>query len=102
MSKKRNQYSAKFKLKVVLSALKEDVSISELSSTYGVHSTVIHRFKKEALGSIEVGFSSKLEQQKTDHADEVKELHAKIGELTMERDFLSKASEGLILRGAKK
>ena len=102
MSKKRNQYSAKFKLKVVLSALKEDIPISELSSTYGVHSTVIHRWKKEALGSIEFGFSSKLEQQKTDHADEVKELHAKIGELTMERDFLSKASEGLILRGAKK
>jgi len=102
MSKKRNQYSAKFKLKVVLSALKEDVPISELSSTYGVHSTVIHRWKKEALGSIEVGFSSKLAQQKTDHADEVKELHAKIGELTMERDFLSRASEGLMSRGAKK
>ena len=67
-----------------------------------MHSTVIHGWKKEALGSIEVGFSSKLEQQKTDHADEVKELHAKIGELTMERDFLSKASEGLMLRGAKK
>jgi len=87
---------------VVLSALKEDVPISELSSTYGVHSTVIHRWKKEALGSIEVGFSSKLEKQKTDHADKVKELHAKIGELTMECDFLSKASEGLIFRSAKK
>lgn len=102
MSKKRNHYSAKFKLKVVLSALREDVPISELSSEYGVHATVINRWKKEALGSIEVGFSSKLDKQQTDHAYEVKELHAKIGELTMERDFLSKASEGLKSRGAKK
>ena len=102
MSRKRNKYSAKFKLKMVLLALREDVPISEISSEHGVHATVINRWKKEALGSIEVGFSSKLEKQQTDHADEVKELHAKIGELTMERDFLSKASARLTSGGAKK
>ena len=102
MGMKRNKYSSKFKLKVVLSALREDVSISQLSSEYGLHATVINRWKKEALGSIEAGFSSKFEKQQTDHADEVKELHAKIGELTMERDFLSKSSAGLTSGGVKK
>lgn len=102
MSRTRKNYSAKFKSQVVLSALREDAPISELSSRYGVHSTVIHRWKKEALASMEAGFSGKIETQTVDHQAEVKELHAKIGQLTVERDFLSEASSRLGLGGGKK
>ena len=102
MSKTRKNYSAKFKSQVALAALREDSPISELSSKYGVHATVIHRWKKEALASMETGFSGKFENQKVDHNAEIKELHAKIGQLTVERDFLSEASNRLGLGGGKK
>lgn len=63
---------------------------------------MIHRWKKEALVSMEAGFSGKVESQAVDHQAEIKELHAKIGQLTVERDFLSEASNRLGLGGVKK
>lgn len=102
MSRTRKNYPAKFKAKVALSALRDDAPISELSSKYGVHATVIHRWKKEALASMETGFSSKLEKQKEEQSSHIKHLHAKIGQLTVERDFLVDASSRLGLGGVKK
>ena len=102
MSKTRKNYPAKFKAQVALAALREDASIVELSTRYGVHATVIHRWKKEALSSLEAGFSGKLEIQDKDHESEVKTLHAKLGQLTVERDFLADASSRLGLGGVKK
>lgn len=102
MSRTRKNYPAKFKAKVALSALREDAPISELSLKYGVHATVIHRWKKEALASMETGFSCKLEKQKEEQFSHIKHLHAKIGQLTVERDFLVDASNRLGLGGVKK
>ncbi len=102
MSKTRKNYPANFKAKVALAALREDAPISEISSKYGVHATVIHRWKREALAAMEAGFSGKLDVQKSDHAAEIKELHAKIGQLTVERDFLADASSRLGRGGVKK
>jgi transposase len=102
MSKTRKNYPASFKTKVVISALREDIPVSELALKYGVHAKVIHRWKKEAVASMEAGFSGKLEVQKNDHASEVKELHAKIGQLSVERDFLVDASNRLGLGGGRK
>ena len=48
------------------------------------------------------GFSGKQERQENDHSTEIKELHAKIGQLMMERDFLADASKRLGLFGGKK
>ena len=68
MSKTRKNYPASFKTKVVISALREDIPVSELALKYGVHAKVIHRWKKEAVASMEAGFFCKLEVQKNDHA----------------------------------
>lgn len=102
MSRTRKNHPAAFKSKVTLSALREDTPVSELALKYGVHATVIHRWKKEALASMESGFSGKLEKAATDHEAHIKELHAKIGQQSMELDFLLNASARLGLGGAKK
>nr|VFK23216.1 MAG: transposase [Candidatus Kentron sp. LPFa] len=102
MSRSRKQYTAAFKAKVALAAIREDATVSELSSRYGVHSNVIHRWKKEAIQSMEAVFSGKFETQNNCHKEEIKTLHSKIGELTVERDFLAEASNRLGLGGVKK
>jgi transposase len=102
MSRIRKSHSADFKAKVALAALREDATLAELSTRYGVHATVIHRWKKDALASMTAGFSGKQERQENDHSTEIKELHAKIGQLMMERDFLADASKRLGLFGGKK
>ncbi len=101
MSRTRKNYPASFKAKVALSALREDAPIAELAVKYGVHATVIHRWKHEALASMEAGFSGKLEKSHTEHEEQLHELHAKIGRLSVERDFLVNASTRLGFGGGK-
>ncbi len=102
MSSTRKNHPASFKAKVVLDALREDTPISILSSKHGIHAKVIHRWKKEAMASIEAGFSGKHEKISNDQDSHIHELHAKIGQLTVERDFLVRASNRLGLGGVKK
>jgi transposase len=102
MSRTRKNHPASFKAKVALSALREDAPISELALKFGVHATVIHRWKREALTAMEAGFSGKLEKNHTDQEAHIHELHATIGRLSVERDFLVDASNRLGLGGAKK
>ncbi len=52
MSRIRKKHSASFKTKVALAAIREDRPILELALTYGVHATVIHRWKREAAVSM--------------------------------------------------
>ncbi|WP_032114037.1 transposase [Candidatus Paracaedibacter symbiosus] len=102
MSGIRKHHSAEFKAQVALAAIREDATITELSSRFGVHATVIHRWKKEALAGMVASFSGKQVVQENGHADQIKELHAKIGQLTVERDFLEKVSKRLGIIGGKK
>ena len=95
MSRVRRNHPAKFKTQVALAAIREDAPISALALKYGVHSQLINRWKKEALSSMESGFSGKLETNKNDHAVEIKELHAKIGQQSVELDFLQGVSNRL-------
>jgi len=90
MSKKRRNHSAAFKAKVALDAIKGDKTLSELASQYSLHPNQIQTWKKKLLeGSKDIFDSS--EKSRKDTESEIKELHAKIGQLTMERDFLAKA-----------
>ena len=92
MSKsKRNRYSAEFKAKVALEAIRGEMTLSELGAKYEIHPNMIAGWKRKAIENLPEMFSTKSEKNKKDEEARIKELHAKIGELTIERDFLSKA-----------
>lgn len=92
MSKtKRKRYSAEFKAKVALEAIKGEQTVAELGSRYGLHPNMITNWKRRAIENLAETFSTKAERARSADDPQIKELHAKIGELTVERDFLAKA-----------
>jgi len=102
MSSVRKNYPAGFKAKVSLSAIREEGTLTELSLRFGVHRSVIKRWREEALSHMESGFQEKRSGEEEGHTRNIKHLHEKIGQLTVERDFLLDASMKLGLGGAKK
>ena len=90
MSRKRRTHSPDFKAKVALAAIKGDETLSELARRYQINANLIVKWKKLLLeNSGEVFVSGK--GLAPDRESEIKSLQAKIGEITMENDFLSKA-----------
>jgi transposase len=102
MVQKRQQYSSEFKAKVALAAIREEGSLSELSSRFGINANVISKWKMKALSSLGEIFSGKHERQQSSNDYQIKALHAKIGELTVEKDFLQEVSQKLGLSGGRK
>ena len=88
---KRRSFSSGFKAKIALEAFAGEATLAELAARHKVHPNLITKWKRQAAeGMVEV-FSGKAGRRDGGHEAEIKELHAKIGELTVERDFLSKA-----------
>ena len=87
----RRNFSAEFKAKVALEALVGDQTLADLAAKHDVHPNMIAQWKRQAKQSLPAAFGRKASRGSTDRDAEVKELHAKIGQLTVENDFLSKA-----------
>jgi transposase len=92
MTGKRTRYSTAFKAKVALEALRGELTIAQLVTKHGVHQTLINAWKRQAVEGLAAVFSGKAEAAEAAREGEVERLHAKIGRLVVERDFLSKAS----------
>jgi transposase len=86
----RKRYSAEFKAKVALEAIRGELTISQLGAKHGVHQTMINAWKKQAMANLSTVFEGKPEVGKVREED-IEKLHAKIGQLVVERDFLAKA-----------
>ena len=91
MTGKRKRYSADFKAKVALEALKGELTLSQLAAKHGVHQTMIAAWRKQAIEGLAGVFSGRTEAAEGASAGEKEKLHAKIGQLVVERDFLAKA-----------
>ena len=92
MAGKRRRYSAEIKAKVALEAIRGEAPISELVSKHGVHQTLINAWKRQAVEGMAGVFAGKAEEAAAEREGELEKLHAKIGRLVVERDFLAKAS----------
>jgi transposase len=91
MTGKRTRYSADFKAKVALEALRGELTTAQLAAKHGIHQTMVGDWKRQAMEGLTAVFSDKAAAQESAKAD-IEKLHAKIGQLLVERDFLAKAS----------
>ena len=89
--KTRRRFSAEFKAKVALEALQGQRTIAELATKHELHPTQIAAWKREAVEKLAKVFDEKGSAREQNRDAEVTKLHAKIGQLVVERDFLAKA-----------
>ncbi len=87
---KRRRFTAEFKARVALDALRGDKTIQEIAARYKVHPNQVSGWKRQAVDGLDAIFSNGVDKVRVDHESEVHGLHAKIGELTVERDFLAR------------
>jgi transposase len=87
---KRRKFTPEFKAKVALEALRGDRTIQEIAARHKVHPNQVSTWKRQAMDGLGEVFSNGADQGRRDVEAEVHDLHAKIGQLTVERDFLAK------------
>jgi len=87
--KPRKNYPKEFKARVALEAIREQKTIAELSSEYEVHSTLIVRWKKDALDNIADIFARKNEREPSDK-ELIENLYKQIGQSQVEINWLKK------------
>ena len=89
MNRKRRNFSATFKAKVAIEAIKERETLAELSKKYDLHPNQISNWKKEFLEKSSLVFESK-KKEDSEIVTDVDKLYSKIGRLEMENDFIKK------------
>lgn len=89
MRRPRRNHSSAFKAKVALAAIKGDLTLAQLSERFDVHQNQITQWKGELMARAGEVFATAAERR--DSGPDLKTLHAKIGQLALENDFLSGA-----------
>lgn len=91
----KKHYTAQQKAKIVLEILKEERSIAQIASEYGIHSNQLYKWKALALEKFPDIFEDERKDekaQKAEHERKLKELYAEIGKLTTQLAWLKKKS----------
>ena len=101
MGAKRKQHSAQFKAQVAMAALAGDRTLAELASEYGIHPTLISTWKQDLVKNAKDLFE-RGNKRAADPQAVIDNLHRKIGQLQIERDFLAgQPAIARLLKGAR-
>ena len=92
MSTKRKSYTPAEKAKVAIEAIKERMTVAEITSTYAAHPTQINQWKRHVMDHLAELFSGKDQTLQVDYEERLAELYQQIGQLKVENDFLKKKS----------
>ena len=93
MNDKRKKYSPTEKAKIALEAIKGELTLAQITSKYGIHSTQVNAWKKRALAYLPDAFSDKQKHENLAQDTQLAELYEQIGRLKVENDFLKKKCE---------
>jgi transposase len=102
MARQRNHYTAEFKAKVALAAIKGQQTVNEIAATYGVHPNQVLQWKKQALEVLPEVFSSRRMRAAQDDEALQARLYQQIGQLKVELDWLKKTTVVKLTREAPK
>ena len=89
--KSRRRFTADFRAKVALEAIQGHRTVAELAKRHELHPNLIAQWKRQAIERLAKVFDDKSLEPTASREAEVTKLHAKIGQLVVERDFLAKA-----------
>ncbi len=87
---KRRRFTAEFKARVALETLRGEKTVKEITAKQKVHPNQVSTCKRQAIDGLSEVYSNAVDRARRDHESELRDLHAKIGELTVERDFLAR------------
>lgn len=90
--KTRRKIEPALKAKIALEALREQATVTDLAQRYQVHPNQIYAWKKQLQDQAARAFESGTSEARVGREREIEKLHAKIGELIVERDFLARRS----------
>lgn len=92
MSVKQKTYAAEFKARVALDAIKGEMTINQITTKHGIHSTQIVRWKQQAIEAIKKAFCTKGNLVEKSEQLLVEQLYKQIGQMKVEIDFLKKSA----------
>ena len=87
MTTRRRRFTAAFKKRVALEALRGEQPVRAIASKHQVHPNQVSAWKRQAVEGLDEVFSGPRTKGRPEHEETIRTLHAKIGELTVERDF---------------
>ena len=90
MKSKRRRYTAGEKAAIALTAIKEEMTMAELTTKYAVHPTQIKAWKKQALEGLADAFSKKEKRAEAEHEKTLSSLYEQVGRLKVDNEFLKK------------
>jgi len=88
---KQKSYSTEFKARVAIEAIKGELTVNQITSKYGVHSTQVNRWKQQALEAIKEIFMGKNNCVQKNEQQLIEQLYTQIGQMKVELDFLKKS-----------